>query len=525
MNVDTPDNELVFADEPMTETKNLSPDKWKVLIVDDEEMVHNITEMALEGVEIEGKPLEFYNAFSGAEAKELFAEHNDFALVLLDVVMETDHAGLDVVKFIRDELKNRSTRIVLRTGQPGEAPERAVISEFDINDYKEKTELTSQKLYTLMHSTIRSYKDIRVIEKSRESLEQIINASADIFKTKSMQNFSQGVLNQLLLLLNSSQNSIYVSQIRDGIAASNDIGTEMEILAGTGIYEGIVGKKASEVLDKTVIQKLQQAKNSQKNIHIDEHYTGYFQSGTGMEKILYVENVHNISEFDYHLLELFCKNVSIAFDNINLKNEIEETQREIVYRLGEAVETRCRETGNHVKRVAEYSQILALGYGLSKEESEVIKLASPLHDVGKLGIPDAILNKPGKLTDEEWAVMQTHSMSGYDMLKSSTRRILKAASTIAREHHEKWDGGGYPHQLIKDKTHIYARIVTIADVFDALGNERPYKEAWPLEQILEYFKAEKGNHFDPDLVEIFLENLDAFKEIGKKFKDAGSSLS
>lgn len=203
---------------------------------------------------------------------------------------------------------------------------------------------------------------------------------------------------------------------------------------------------------------------------------------------------------------------------INLHKELEDTQREVIYKMGEIVETRSEETGNHVKVVAEYSKLLAIKYGLSQSEAELLKHASPMHDIGKVGIPDSLLNKPSKLTCEEFEIMKTHTTVGYEILKTSNRPILKASAIVAYEHHEKWDGSGYPRGLSGHDIHIYGRITALADVFDALGSERIYKKAWKLNDILEYFKEEKGKHFDPELVDIFFNNLDEFLEIREKYK-------
>jgi response regulator RpfG family c-di-GMP phosphodiesterase len=203
----------------------------------------------------------------------------------------------------------------------------------------------------------------------------------------------------------------------------------------------------------------------------------------------------------------------------SLQNEIVNTQIEIIFTMGAVGESRSKETGNHVKRVAAYSEILALNYGLSEKESEKIKLASPMHDIGKIGIPDSILNKPGKLTKEEFEIMKTHAELGYGMLKNSERELLKAASIVAREHHEKFDGTGYPRGLKGEEIHIYGRITAVADVFDALGSERVYKKAWEDEKLLDFFNKQKGLHFDPLLIDIFMSNLDDFYRIREKYKD------
>ena len=203
----------------------------------------------------------------------------------------------------------------------------------------------------------------------------------------------------------------------------------------------------------------------------------------------------------------------------NLYDELEETQREIIYKLGEIGESRSSETGYHVKRVAEYSKLFAEKIDLDKNEIKRLFMASPMHDIGKVGIPDSILNKPAKLTSQEWEIMKTHSQIGYEILKNSKRDILKAAAIVSYSHHEKWDGSGYPQGLKGEEIHIFGRITAIADVFDALGSDRCYKKAWSLDKIIELFNEEKGKHFDPNLIDIFMENLDDFLTIRDRYKD------
>lgn len=192
----------------------------------------------------------------------------------------------------------------------------------------------------------------------------------------------------------------------------------------------------------------------------------------------------------------------------SLNEEIINTQKEIIYTMGEIAETRSKETGNHVKRVAHYSKILAFKSGLGEEEAEMLKLASPMHDIGKVGIPDNILNKPGKLTDNEFEIMKTHASLGYEMLKHSNKKILKTAAIVSKEHHEKYNGKGYPNGLKGEDIHIYARITAVADVFDALGSDRVYKKKWDDKDIFKFLEEERGEHFDPKLIDIFFENID-----------------
>jgi response regulator RpfG family c-di-GMP phosphodiesterase len=170
--------------------------------------------------------------------------------------------------------------------------------------------------------------------------------------------------------------------------------------------------------------------------------------------------------------------------------------------------------------VAEYSRLLALKVGIPSIEAELIKQASPMHDIGKVGIPDSILNKPGKHTEEESVIMKTHVQVGHDMLVGSERPILRTAAIIAIAHHEKWDGSGYPKGLKGEEIHLYGRITALADVFDALGSDRCYKKAWPLDDILELMKAERGKHFDPKLVDLMLNDRPDFLAVRESMSDA-----
>jgi response regulator RpfG family c-di-GMP phosphodiesterase len=225
------------------------------------------------------------------------------------------------------------------------------------------------------------------------------------------------------------------------------------------------------------------------------------------------------------------KNVGLSVDEIETKiedglieitklnQEIEKTQKEVVFTMGAIGESRSKETGNHVKRVAEYSKLLALYYGLDTKEAEMLKQASPMHDIGKVAIPDAILNKPGRFDEAEREIMNTHAALGYEMLKHSNRPLLKMAAIVANQHHEKWDGSGYPKGLSGEDIHIYGRITALADVFDALGSDRVYKQAWNDEKIFNLFKEERAKHFDPKLVDIFFEHLDEFLKIRETLKD------
>ncbi len=244
------------------------------------------------------------------------------------------------------------------------------------------------------------------------------------------------------------------------------------------------------------------------NKDIEDTYYYNYKSSHYQLDVRGIKNIETILVYATDITEI-----------INLNEEIEDTQKEIIYTMGEIGETRSKETGNHVKRVARYSYILARLYGLEEEEAKKLKMASPMHDIGKIAIPDNILNKPSRHTIDEFKIMKTHSQLGFEMLNKSNRPIIKAAAIVAHQHHERYDGKGYPNGLSGENIHIYGRITAIADVFDALGSKRIYKDAWELDKILELFKEERGNHFDPKLIDLFFNNLDKFLEIRDKYKD------
>jgi len=225
------------------------------------------------------------------------------------------------------------------------------------------------------------------------------------------------------------------------------------------------------------------------------------------------------NEKDSEILGLAATYAGNSLESAILLNEIIETQKEMLETLGEIGESRSQETGNHVRRVALYSYLLAQMAGISKEKAHLLKHASPMHDIGKVAIPDSILLKPGKLTSDEFEVMKKHTVIGYNIFKNSQRELLRTAAIIANEHHEKWDGTGYPNGLKGEEIHIFGRITAIADVFDALGSDRIYKEAWKMEQIVAYMTEQQGKHFDPILVQLFLDNLVLFTTIRDEHSD------
>ncbi|MBN2617899.1 MAG: DUF3369 domain-containing protein [Spirochaetales bacterium] len=361
-------------------------------------------------------------------------------------------------------------------------------------------------------TALRSYRDLYSIERNKEGLEKILSSTQSIMKFKSKESFSESVLNEFISILNLGINRFINNYNVSGlILRFHDEKFYIEGKSGS-----FLELDNSIILSDKLISSIKNVIKEEKSLFNNSVYIGFFKNDDGIIHIVYIESSVAINSDEKSLINIFATNVSIAFNNIYLTNEILDTQKEIIETLSEVVEKRSKETSNHVLRVAHVSRFLALKIGLPKEEADKISMASPLHDIGKTGIPDSILLKPGKLTAEEYDVMKEHTTIGRNILGNSTRPLLKAGSIISYEHHEKWDGSGYPNNKKGEDIHIYGRITAIADVFDALYHKRCYKEAWPIENIIDLIKDERGKHFDPKLVDIFLENIENILTIVKK---------
>lgn len=231
----------------------------------------------------------------------------------------------------------------------------------------------------------------------------------------------------------------------------------------------------------------------------------------------------------HNMLEVRMLNKAVKQQNLILEEkvlertrELDETRLEIIRRLGRAAEYRDNETGLHIIRMSRYSQILGLADGMSEAEGDMLLNASPMHDIGKIGIPDHILLKPGKLTPEEWIIMKTHSTIGAEILSGHQSDLMQVAREIALTHHEKWDGSGYPKGRSGDEIPLVGRIVAVADVFDALTTARPYKKAWKVDDAVDHITQSRGTHFDPRLVDLFLKNLPDFLAVRAEYPEPDS---
>ena len=324
------DDVLHLIDDSGTFPEASTARKWKIAVIDDDAAVHEGTRFALSDYNLNGQTLEILSAYSAAEGRTLMRAHPDIAAVLLDVIMETDAAGLDLVEYIRNEIKNETVRIILRTGQPGQAPERRVIVQYDINDYKAKTELTADKLFTSLTAALRSYQQLERMVQTRRGLEIIIDAASTLYDFKSMQRLAEGVLTQIASLLNVDCAGILV--LRDDGNPSND---DFSVLAGSGCYSRFIGSAGSKSLDADLRSMVEAAFRRRKHEFVDHRTVLYIRTGSGREVVVLLQAERQLSETDRSLVEIFGSRLSIPFANVILYQQLNEANSQLEDRVAQ----------------------------------------------------------------------------------------------------------------------------------------------------------------------------------------------
>src|ERR1700745_764198 len=324
------DDVLHLIDDTGNVPEDSSARKWKIAVIDDDAAVHEGTRFALSDYNLNGQTLEILSAYPPAEGRTLMRDNPDIAAVLLDVIMETDVAGLDLVEYIRNEIKNETVRIILRTGQPGQAPERRVIVQYDINDYKAKTELTADKLFTSLTAALRSYQQLERMLQTRRGLEIIIAAASTLYDFHSIQRLAEGVLTQLASLLNVDCAGILV--LRDDGSTRRD---DFSVLAGSGCYSRFIGKAGSKSLDPDLRLMVEAAFKRRKHEFADHRTVLYVRTGSGREVVVLLQAERQLSETARSLVEIFGSRLSIAFDNVILYQQLHEANTQLEDRVAQ----------------------------------------------------------------------------------------------------------------------------------------------------------------------------------------------
>src|SRR5215472_13334132 len=380
--------------------------RWKVAVIDDDAAVHDGTRFALSDYMLNGQQLEILSASSAAEGRELLTQHPDVAAVLLDVIMETDNAGLDLVRYIRNTLKNEIMRIILRTGQPGQAPERRIIVDYDINDYKAKTELTANKLFTSLTAALRSYQQLQRMVETRRGLEIIVDAASTLYDFKSMQRLAEGVLTQIASLLNVNCSGILV--LRDS-AEAND---SFFVLAGSGCYSRFIG--AAGVLDQELRDVVREAFRLRDHQFLGRRSVLYVRTGSGRELVVLLESRKHLSDTDRALIQIFGSRLSVAFDNVILYEQLQQANAH----LEDRVRQRTRELLQANTRLSAQWMRLQRANAF---KSEV--LGTVAHDLkNPLGV---ILGRTEMLTE-----MVSAAASSVDSVKAQIAHIRSAAHRV-----------------------------------------------------------------------------------------------
>ena len=473
------DELLIFSDaESALPTPNVAEHRpWRVLVVDDEPDVHAVTRFALRDVSFKGRPLELLSAFSAAEGFEVLSRETDIALIFLDVVMETEHAGLDLAKRIREEMNNHVVRIVLRTGQPGQAPEENVIVDYDINDYKAKSELTVQKMFTTVISSLRAYDGLLMIERNRLGLTKILQASSNLYEMHSLREFASGVLNQVGAILDVGAHGALcvLNDTRRGPGMAH-----ASVVAGTGSYADLTGLPmlaADHPLTPLVVQVFRD-KVSLFQSPIDVLYGA---TQLGYEFAVLVRPSQPLSAFQHELLAVYCERISAAFDNYFMYDQMRRAQEATVMALAELAECRNAGVGGRVMRVCRLTEAMArelaargpLADQITPNFIAMIGLATVLYDLGKstpLSGASGVQHEPSEAVRDQ---LQGHALSGRRVLvraigSADDASCLFYAAQIAESFHERVDGSGFPLGLVGDAIPLAARLVAVADAFDGL---------------------------------------------------------
>lgn len=488
-------NQFMFADETSQQTTKLPTEYWKILIVDDEPEVHAVTKLALNDFNFLGRGLKFYSAFSGEEAKQLIDEHPDAAILLLDVVMETDDAGLQVARYIREEADNHFTRIILRTGQPGQAPERTVIVNYDINDYKSKTELTAQKLFTAVMSSLRSYRDIMSIDQSRHGLEKIIAASANLYALQPMNSFVDGLVQQLSWVIGGAKQTLY--------ATSNEDGSSYKVLAAHGEDSGVcVGQTLRSVIPSKALAELEHVIANHGSYYGDDFVLLYCRSHCRAHgSVLFIGGLSRpLTADDHHVLQLFSENVQLAQDNVVCLEDSDQ----FLARLADQL---MLHHASHFNGVLEQNSEVRLAYALAQkvaaEDAETTALAWSLFAQAR-----PLLNCASDAAAAVETTCQQRVARSLRALAHGEHEATQNAHRALVERLERWDGLGLPEGKqgsdIAMSTQVLLLTEQLLDFWDSGISD---------DDIVVRLNDEKGRYYSPKFLNVVIKALPELRKI------------
>lgn len=504
-----------FLDEGIPDRRKGTP--WKVLIADDDHDIHLTTKLVLNDFEFMGRGIEFLDAYDANATCDLIKANPDTAVILLDVVMESTDAGLNAVRRIREEIGNRMVRIILRTGQPGYAPEREVVLQYHINDYKAKSELTAGKLFTSLVSALRSFEDMHAIDSHRAGLVKVLDAASSMdFRSQNL--FACGVLTQLGTLLGIGREDL-VLLIRRRHGDGRDV-----VMAAVGGRAPVIGAKMEEVLDAEGVHYLARVLSSG-IAHAGEKQSIFLVALPDLADVaVYIGGPRRLDEAERALIELFCMKIVLAYQNFEF---VEYSRLDQFAEIALLARVTGRAPFLTIPYIASYGRLSReIAQHMSEKGSlrtphsrfpELIERAAMFADIGNDALPSSILEKPSALSPAERAMLQTHPERGHRLLQElhsavPVGRVIGLAREVALTHHERFDGTGYPSGLKGWNIPLAGRIVAVANSYTAMTSNRPWRAAHTHEQALEMMQAESKAAFDPDVIDAFVAVVDGFRQ-------------
>lgn len=517
----------------MTDTEALPP--WTVLVVDPDDRVQAETRAALSGFIFDGRGLELLTARSAAEARDLLARHRAIVVVMTELMLETPQAGLDLIAHVRGELRNQQVRIVVRTGHPEIASERALMTSHDINDYRLKSDTGADQVWTSLTGALRAYASIAALAVKRTWLARFLMATAGLVRLRTPEQFYGGVLPRLATLPGSGRDALLMT-----FEKQPAVEVQLVVRAGTGRFSGRSGADVPPDVRARVVAALEtlNAASDSDTVLEPDHCVLRLRGHGDITGVILVEGRFASTTFEWQYLETFRNNVETAFENMHLLEELNAAQKASVLALATLAEYKDYGSTGHLRRIERLTTETAREllrrdvFPGMVDDSFVatIGLASMLHDVGMICVPDEILTIPGELVEEDLKLIYRHAEVGHRVLLEAAgplrgRSFLSMGAAIARGHHERYNGTGYPDGLKGEQIPLAARITAVADVFDALISDRHYRKAWPIDEAILWMGERAGSDFDPVVIEAFIEIVKALRDQEPAlFSDAAAPL-
>ena len=492
---------LPFEKNIIVEQKETISDECYVMYIGNRQYLKNLLAGMANYLATEDYKTKILYADTREKALSLLLFEENIALILFTI--SDKDKDLELIRSIRKNAKYKIIRIILIIQNNKDFFGQQEIVEYDISGYKIEKDLNPEGLLAIISSTIKSHHNMKLIKDTQIEIEQLSEYSDSLLAHTTINMFSEEILNQL-------KNILKFHDVEEfAVLKSHKENDNYN-------YKVVYSQKSSidfyVQLPQTTKLLLNKVTSERKTMLRSNMLVAYCEVGEYGIHLIYIKDKKQkksqINQILKQTLEYFLRNISTTLKNIYLNEELIAIQKELIYSMSCLSEHRSGETAEHIKRVAVNTALLAKEYGLPTKAQEILKYASTMHDIGKIGIPDSVLQKPGRLDKKEVELMKKHTTIGHSIFCNSKHEILKKASQIALYHHENYDGTGYPEGLKGEEIPLCARIVAIVDTFDALTHKRCYKDAWSIEQSVEFIQKNASKKFDPTIVDIFIKNID-----------------